>query len=139
MLAKFTVVAAILLVSKTAFAQTQLPIADRNGDYSRSTSHTKWIVVDSDPNGLNCRWSKDMPDEWYSPSAQWQKLNIREWPVVRRFKKNSSTQNLRANTTPAGFATIRDDSGKPWLKVSIGPNDQICLVRANQNFIKPVK
>jgi len=139
MLAKLTVVAAILLVSETAFAQSELPTADRKGDYSRNTSHTKWIVVDSDPNGLNCRWSPNMPDDWYSPSASWPKLNISQWPVVRRFKKNSSSRKLTANITPAGFATIRDDSGKPWLKVNIGPNDQICLVRANESFIRPVK
>ncbi|QEQ00557.1 hypothetical protein RHP47_03630 [Thermosynechococcus sp. QKsg1] len=56
------------------------------------------------------------------------------WPVVRRFPTGTV---LRANITPAGFATITDSRGLPWLKVSIGDEDRICLVRANRRFIRP--
>ena len=116
-----------------------LPSADANGDYSRKTSHPKWIVVDSDPNGVNCRWSQEMPSNWYAPDAKLPTLNISQWPVVRRFQKNTPSQTLTANLTPAGFATLVDTSGKPWLKVNIGADEQICLVRANKKYVEPVR
>lgn len=119
-----------------AVAQTSLPTVDRHGDYQRRTSHSQWVVVDPDPNGLNCRWSSAMPADWYSPAAPLPAFTILDWPVVRRFRQGTV---LTANTTPAGFATVTDTRGKPWLKVSIGPNDQICLVRANAQFIRPVR
>lgn len=126
--------------SVTAAAPTEanLPNADNNGDYSKKTSHKKWIVVDSDPNGVNCRWSQEMPTNWYAPDAKLPRLNISQWSVVRRFQKNTPSQTLNANLTPAGFATLFDESGKPWLKVSIGANEQICFVRANKKYIQPI-
>lgn len=120
-------------------ASEGLPKADSNGDYSGKTSHQKWIVVDPDPDGVNCRWSEEMPTSWYAPNTKLPALSISQWPVVRRFTKDTSSQNLTANTTPAGLVTINDESGKPWLKVSIGSNDQICLVRANSKYVQPVR
>lgn len=139
MLKKFLVITALSLISSTALAQIPLPRADRNGDYSGNVGHGKWIVVDPDPNGLNCRWSEQMPKDWYAPHAKFPNRNVGQWSIVRRFKKNTSSQYLTANITPAGFATFTDELGKPWLKVSIGSNDQICLVRANVQYIRPVK
>ena len=55
---------------------------------------------------------------------------------MRRFKQGTI---LTSNITPAGFAGIMDTRRKPWLKVSIGPEEQICLVRANAQFIRPVR
>lgn len=126
-------------VQDAATAQEDLPTADRNGDYSGRTSHKKWIVVDPDPDGVGCRWSEEMPENWYAPDANRPPLNISDWPVVRRFQKNAPSQNLTANLAPAGFATLTDRSGNPWLKVSIGPNDLICLVRANVKYVQPVR
>ena len=126
-------------VKEAALAQEALPKADENGDYSGKTSHKKWIVVDPDPDGVNCRWSNEMPTSWYAPDAKLPTLNINQWPVVRRFTKNTPSQNLQANLAPAGFATLNDQSGKPWLKVSIGSNDLICLVRANSKYVQPVR
>lgn len=135
MLKKFFAVTAIFLISSSALAQAPLPRADRNGDFSGNVGYEKWIAADSDPNGLNCRWSQAVPREWYSPSAKWPKRNISQWSVVRRFQKNTK---LTANLTPAGFATVTDEAGKPWLKVSIGANDRICLVRANLTYVRPL-
>jgi len=111
-----------------------LPTPDRNGNYRR-TDHQLWVVSDTDTNGLNCRWSRSMPANWFDPSARLPRMNIQEWSVVRRFSQDTV---LVANTEPAGFATIRDEDDKPWLKVRVGAESQICLVRANIDFIRPI-
>jgi hypothetical protein len=112
---------------------TALPQPDPNGDYSR-TGHRHWVVVDPDPEGVAGRWSSDAPTDWYSPSAKFTSKDFASWQVVRRFKRN---QSLLANPTPAGFVLMADQNGKPWLKVSLGENEQICLVRANVKHIRP--
>lgn len=124
-----------IAISTTATAQMPVPRPNADGDYPR-TSHKLWKIVDTDPNGLNCRWSEEMPDVWYSPAAQFTDLNIQDWTIVRRFH---SDMVLTANTTPAGFTYIYDDRHLPWLKVSLGDNDEICLVRANQRFVVPIE
>lgn len=103
-------------------------------DYGGKTNRENWIVTDPDPNGVNCRWSSAIPKDWVNPSAKFPRLNIQEWTVVRQFPKNTE---LKANNSPAGLITIADENGQPWLKVSIGENDQICLVRANSQFVQP--
>jgi hypothetical protein len=112
-----------------------LPIAEAAGNYRR-TSHRHWIVVDPDPAGLNCRWSEAMPTEWYSPAAQYPSMQVNTWPVVHQFPTGTK---ILANITPAGFATMFDDNQNPWLKVSLGENDEICLVRAHQDYVRPIK
>lgn len=112
-----------------------LPSPDRNGDYQR-TGHELWVVSDTDANGLNCRWSRSIPADWVDPSARLPRMNVREWSVVRRFPQDTV---LVANIAPAGFATMRDEDEKPWLKVRIGAESQICLVRANSDFIRPIR
>lgn len=116
-------------------AAVAIPKPDRNGDYHR-TSHQNWIVVDRDPNGLNCRWSSAMPADWYSPATRFPDTSVSNWQIVRRFKRNTP---LTANLSPAGFAILYDRQKKPWLKVSIGSNDQICLVRGNARYIRPIQ
>lgn len=119
-----------------AIAQrTTAPIpTDNQGNYRR-TSHLTWEVVDPDPAGLNCRWSDEMPVDWYSPAAKMPPMTVGSWPVVRTFAPGTT---LKANITPAGFSALFDDNNQPWLKVSLGDNDEICLVRANQRFVRPV-
>lgn len=113
-----------------------LPKPNAAGDYSVRTSHRLWTVMDPDPNGVNCRWSPKAPANWYDPVAKFPPADYGSWKVVRRFKRN---QVVNSNITPAGFAILTDTQRKPWLKVSIGPNDQICLVRANVKFVRPVQ
>lgn len=129
---------AIALVTGAAISTSAVenPKPDKNGDYPARTSHRNWIVVDPDPNGLNCRWSSAIPTEWYSPSAKFPTTPVTSWRVVRRFKKNTA---ITANDTPAGFVMLPDQKKTPWLKVSIGPKDQICLVRANAKFVRPIQ
>jgi len=79
-----------------------------------------------------------MPDNWGDPGAVFPRMNIQQWPVVRRFPPGTL---LAANIEPVGITTLRDEEGNNWLKVII-PNinrdpHQICLVRANVNFVRP--
>lgn len=110
------------------------PVANSEGDFERNTGYNLWKVVDRDPAGLNCRWSPDMPEEWYSPDSEWTDTNIQSWPVVRTLAYDTA---IVSDGTPAGFMTIQDDKDAPWLKVSIGENSQICLVRANSQYVMP--
>ncbi len=127
---------AIGLATIPVLAQpASLPTPDRNGDYQR-TGHQLWVVSDTDASGLNCRWSRSIPADWVDPSTRFPQMNVREWSVVRRFPQDTV---LVANIAPAGFATIGDEDGKPWLKVRIGAESQICLVRANSDFIRPIR
>lgn len=123
-----------IAIAPTVLAQMPVPQPNAQGDYPR-TSHLLWTVVDADPNGLNCRWSEEISDPWYSPGARFGDFNIADWAIVRRFWSGTV---LNANRTPAGFTYIYDDRGFPWLKVSLGDRDEICLVRANQQFVVPV-
>jgi hypothetical protein len=107
---------------------------DAAGNYLR-TSHRHWVVVDPDPAGLNCRWSPEIPAEWYAPAAQYPRMNINEWPVVQQFPPHTE---LLANIAPAGFATMYDENANPWLKVSLGNPEEICLVRAHTDYVKPL-
>jgi len=118
----------------SASAET-LPQVDARGNYLR-TSHRRWIVVDPDPAGLNCRWSDAVPDEWYSPAAQYPPMNLNAWPVVQQFPANTE---FLANITPAGFAIMYYKNENPWLKVSLDEQDEICLVRAHSDYVKPVR
>jgi hypothetical protein len=135
MLQKSLATIALCLIPTLAVA-APLPRPNSVGDYAQRTSHQSWVVVDPDPNGVNCRWSKAMPENWYAPDAKYPPLTIGQWAIVKRFRRNTI---LTANLTPAGFATMTDTLNKPWLKVSMGENDQICLVRANSKFIRPVR
>jgi hypothetical protein len=123
------------LIPAVAQAAPDLPKPNPMGDYATRTGHRFWIVVDPDPRGLNCRWSPAMPANWYDPAAILPPANIGQWPIVRRFKKATI---LTSNTAPAGFALMYDLNNKPWLKVKVGSKEQICLVRANSQFIRPV-
>lgn len=127
-----------LLLPAVATGTTPLPRPNSQGNYSGNISHQRWVVVDNDPQGLNCRWSSAMPREWYSPAVAHTlpERNVLNWSVVRRFQVGSI---LVANPTPAGFTVMTDTRHQPWLKVSIGENDQICLARANSRFIRPVR
>ncbi len=113
-----------------------LPRPNPEGDFAGKLDHRRWIVVDPDPNGLNCRWSREVPQEWYSPNAVWPPRRFQSWSVVKRL---ASSSPIVANGGPAGFVTIADERGLPWLKVSLDDrSDSICLVRANNRFIQPV-
>lgn len=122
---------AVCLVPAVAQAAA-LPNPDGEGDYPQRTNQRYWVVVD--PAGVSCRWSEDAPQNWYDPDAKFPQMDVENWQVVKQFQRN---QALLSNLAPAGFAMLADDNGKPWLKVSLGTNEKICLVRANSKFIRP--
>lgn len=136
MVHKFLVGGLLSLIPTVVLAASNLPKPNAMGDYATRTSHRFWVVVDPDPQGVNCRWSANMPANWYDPGANLPSLTFDQWDVVRRFKRNSV---LISNTTPAGFALMFDESNKPWLKVRTGTKEQICLVRANSKYIQPIE
>lgn len=131
-----SLIALMFCLVPTIAVAAPLPKPNSTGDYAGNIGHQSWVVVDPDPDGVNCRWSKAMPTNWYAPDAKLPPLTIGQWAIVKRFSRNTI---LKANLTPAGFATITDTLKKPWLKVDIGENDRICFVRANARFIRPVR
>ncbi|MFM7600607.1 MAG: hypothetical protein ACKO7R_05320 [Pseudanabaena sp.] len=120
------------VLSVPAVAQAQeppLPKADANGNYytgkGRAFQHRTWVVVDPDPNALNCRRETDKGSVSLS------------MPVVTRFRSGTT---LTTPESPAGFALITsDERGQRWLKVLTGSKDQTCYVRANNKFIRPTR
>ena len=123
-----------------------LPQTNAQNDYTASAnSWWSWQVVDPDPRGLNCRISPEFRQFWledFRPGGWQDDFNIGEWSVVRRFPKQTV---LIADNAPAGATIIRDERGLPWVKVIIDmpiANNQmndICFVRANSKYIRPVK
>ena len=111
-----TLAAAIASLSLAASAG--IPQPNANGDF-RSASAQQWRVVDTDPNGLNCR---------SGPGA--------EYPVRQKFRRNS-VLFVATEHNSSGPPWIKNDSrGLPWLLVSLG--DDSCFVRANARFIVPI-
>jgi len=117
-----------------SIASEALPLANENGDYAKRTAHLYWIVVDTDPSGLNGRLSPDFPSDWENPTIGWPKMNIGQWPVVKRFAKGTILNGCMGNCGVLHY----DVNNKPWLMVSVGIK-HICFVRANSKYIKPVR
>jgi hypothetical protein len=135
---QYILIASLAFVPTIALAQYGTPKANQNGDFTTSVPanifRNYWIVVDSDPRGLNCRWSPQLPPrEWDADNVVWPTLNIEQWPVVRRFPKNT---RLTVYHGHGGGTMLNDTRGLPWVTVDLG-DDRACLVRANQRFIKP--
>jgi len=95
---------------------------DFNGDYPlRQEYQSTWQVVDSDPQGLNCR------DKIPTFSN--------EGKVEVSFSEGTI---LKAVERERGAIEIVSDLGdKPWLGVEL-PDDKTCWVRANQQYVVPV-
>lgn len=109
---------------------------DAQGNWNSSLrGHQVWRVVDATPNGLNCRWFKANPRDWYAPHSTLPNRDIVNWPVRRQFQQGSV---LVANITPGGFSFLYDARELAWIKVDIGPNNEICMVRANSRFVQPM-
>jgi hypothetical protein len=113
---------------------SELPKADKNGDYKGRTLHRYWLVTDKDYNGLNGRLSEDFPKDYESPRSVWPKSNVAEWPVVAKFLPGTILNGRNGNV---GIIFINDKNGNPWIMISIDM-DKYCFVRANKKYIKPV-
>lgn len=94
-----------------------------SGDYPiRQEYSGSWRVVDLDTNGLNCR--KNIPPGGGSEE------------VAERFPPNTLITLVKRQR--GVFEIETDQQGKPWLRVQL-PNGLDCWVRANQQYVVPVK
>lgn len=123
----------LLAWSGSALSIPGLPVAQ--ADEFIKSSHKFWLVIDASPGGISCRWSEEMPKQWYAAQSVWPRMNIWDWPVIRTFTYGLV---LVANQTPAGYVLLADDRGDSWLKVRIGDRDEICLVRAKPSLVMPL-
>jgi hypothetical protein len=123
-------------MTQNSDSQVELPQPNEQGDYQR-TSHRYWEVVDSDPNGLNCRMGKYSIEEIQNPGSKVE-LDIDNWPVVGSLKQG---QNFEIYLGPSGLGVLYDKQHQPWFFVekSDAPGTPSnCFVRAHSSFVKPV-
>jgi hypothetical protein len=118
-----------------ALADEKLPTPDSKGEYSQRTLHTRWQVVDSDPQGLNGRLAENFPRLYDDDRQPWPTTEALTWPVVERFRKGQILEAVRGNL---GVMLIKETSGRTWMMVRRSDGG-ICFVRANQRFIRPAK
>ena len=132
---KRILIASLLSIFSTATVAraqyTDVPVFDNNGDFRSSRvdgnggsyQHRQWLIVDTDPDGLNCR-----SDESF---------------VVATLRYGSVVDSVFSSSQGDAIEMI---NGEPWLKVSASwidirtePSDPyICYVRANINYIAPI-
>ena len=117
--------------------QPELPQPNERGEYQR-TSHRYWQVVDSDPNGLNCRMGTHSIQEIENPGSKVD-LNIGSWPVVGTLKQG---EEFEIYLGPSGLGVLYDKQHQPWFFVEKsegigGPRN--CFVRARSSFVQPVQ
>jgi hypothetical protein len=146
-LATITLAMTCAFLSLGANLALAIPTPDQQGDYpappqrQRGGRQVNWQVVDSDPKGLNCRMAKQFQgttvDSIDAPAdlSVRNKHNISQWPVVFAFKRGQRIQAVTGNL--ANQIMLTDQQGKPWLPVSTSKGN--CFVRANSNFIKPIR
>jgi len=134
----FCLIFILLFISISFFpaaGEEELPLPDENGNYCGGTTHRHWIVVDKDFNGLNGRLADNFPKDWEDPRSLWPGGNIGQWPVVHRFYPGSILNACMGNR---GIIFLNDDNGNPWIMISVSM-DEVCFVRANSKYIKPVR
>ena len=124
-------------MTQNSDSQVELPQPNESGDYQR-TSHRYWQVVDSDPNGLNCRMGQHSIQQIQDPGSKVE-LDIDNWPVVGALKQG---QDFEIYLGPSGLGVLYDKQLQPWFFVEkseeeSGPSN--CFVRANSSFVMPVQ
>jgi hypothetical protein len=126
-----------LLGITPVWAAQSLPEPNPQGNYVSISSHLYWQVVDSDPNGLNCRMGNASIEEIWNPDNPGFP-NISNWPAVTTFKPD---EIFRAQLSYSGFVVTRDNQFLPWIfvKQKIDGTPANCFVRANSALIKPVE
>ncbi len=117
--------------------QAELPQPNERGEYQR-TSHRYWQVVDSDPNGLNCRMGAHSIEEIENPGSKVD-LNIGSWPIVGTLKQG---EKFEIYLGPSGLGVLYDDRHQPWFFVEKSEGIagvRNCFVRARDSFVQPVQ
>ncbi len=126
-----------LLGITPTWAAQPLPEPNAQGNYVSLSSHLYWQVVDSDPNGLNCRMGNSSIEEIWNPDNPGFP-SISNWPVVATFKPD---EIFRAQVSYSGFVFTRDAQFLPWIfvKKKLDGTPANCFIRANSALIKPVE
>ncbi|VXD23297.1 conserved exported hypothetical protein [Planktothrix serta PCC 8927] len=126
-----------LLGITPVWAAKSLPEPDTQGNYISKSDHLYWQVVDSDPNGLNCRMGNASIEEIWNPDNPGFPA-ISSWPAVTTLKPD---EVFRAQASYGGFVITFDDQFLPWIFVKKKPDGTPanCFVRANIALIKPVE
>ncbi|MCA6574830.1 MAG: hypothetical protein ACK47D_19160 [Pseudanabaena sp.] len=131
-----------------------IPIPDSQGNYTvskRRPLHRQWEVVD--PEGVNCRMPQQFQWRLFGESSdrslgystiaeellQDNQHNPLDWSVMTIIPKGAIINAYGGNL--GALILVRDRRNQTWLPVKVkqGNRSGNCFVRANQNFIKPVK
>lgn len=123
-------------VTSPVLAENSLPQPNSTGNYSGTSNHLYWQVVDSDPNGLNCRMGELSIQKVWSPDVAGYP-QIGTWPVVTTLDKDEVFQ---AQQTYAGFVFTLDQNLNPWIFIrNKGDGTPAnCFVRSNTAFVQPI-
>ncbi|PZV10585.1 MAG: hypothetical protein DCF20_21115 [Pseudanabaena sp.] len=110
------------------------------GEYvvpKRTPVHRIWKVVDSDPNGLNCRMPKQYQGRYFDELLQNGKYDIGSWDVLTTIKTGELINAYGGNL--GAQIIIKDREDKSWLPVAVSFNNGTvnCFVRANKQFVEP--
>lgn len=106
------------------------PGTDNYGNWISPNYEYYWRVVDSDPNGLNCRMRGTIEDILTIENRGYS-LNFSSYWVRTTLPQG---YEFRAGHMTREGALMFDDRGLPWLYNS----DDDCFVRANSSFVRPV-
>jgi hypothetical protein len=114
-----------------------LPKPDEMGDYVGNSKHVYWKVVDSDPQGLNCRMGEQAIERIWSPDNPGFPP-IGSWPAVITLREN---EVFEGQLSYGGFIFTFDDNRDPWIfiKNKSDGTPANCFVRANNLFVRPVE
>ncbi len=117
-------------ITQPVIAGEAYPEADENGDYYIVNGRDywympyEWEVVDPDTNGLNCRYANRRRKNGTNGK------DIYNFPVGHTFPTGTKINS-------AGIKL--DDRGLPWLWIGSSVTSEICYVRANTRFVRPIR
>jgi hypothetical protein len=135
--------AVFLFASSLSYAApaSALAMDDLNGDYVPGfrgrTHYSQWQVVDSDPNGLNCRSIDPNGGPLDLDHLPRNQIDIPQWPVLKTFKPGTKLEALPRNSGDL-TTQINDQRGSSWIAIRTDNQGGSCLVRANIKFVRPL-
>jgi hypothetical protein len=108
------------------------------GDYVKAESpqrvYPRWQVVDTDPEGLNCR-ALNSTSGSLNLDLPLDQRDISNWPVTKTFPTGAEMSGVSGRD---GYSPIQieDNQGKSWI--AIDNRGGQCLVRANSQYVRPL-
>jgi hypothetical protein len=110
------------------------------GDYVKAESpqrvYPRWQVVDTDPEGLNCR-ALDSTGGPLNLDLPLDQRDISSWPVTKTFPTGAEMSGVSGRD---GYSPIQieDNQGKSWIAINQDNRGGQCLVRANSQYVRPL-